>query len=77
MNRRLSQKILRIIKCFTWKLGHNNTCKTIASGKYEYNTTGAEPEKLTEKGRKICYCLPYPGDIPGEIDYIWAQENLR
>ena len=65
------------MKCFIWKLGHNNTCKVKVSSNGEYTNTRLEPEKLTEKGRKICYCLPYPGDIPGEIDYIWAQENLR
>ena len=36
----------------------------------EYTNTRLEPEKLTEKGRKICYYPTYPEDVPGLIDSI-------
>ena len=62
--------MLGIIKCVTWKLGHNNICKIKVSSNYEYTTTRLEPEKWTEKGRKICYYPTYPGDVPGGSDSI-------
>ena len=42
MNQIFSQIILGIIKCVTWKLGHNNTCKVKVSSNDEYTTQPQE-----------------------------------
>ena len=64
------------MKCFIWKLGHNNTCKNVDSSNDEYTNTWVEPEYFTEKGRKICYYPTYPGDIPGGSDSICGSVNI-